>query len=359
MSHLLSGRVLPSCEPRFPLHFFAFSFFLHFFAFFYIFYIFLYSFIFLSIPSKPHRSNTPPNYYWKIFWWEWVKRRLESGGRMEKVSRELEGVCGPVIYTDARASDTDACLGGFLAISSNLKECPWFSIMVDEEVAPWVKMKGCPKRVIASLEFLATLIAVKLWGSAMGKFSKAVTKAFTDNRGNSFALVKGMSTKFPLTVLLMEMAEELRQNDRRLDLEWINREKNVEADELSNGDWSKFDLRRREELDLKGKHRWKILDEMQKRGQELYEELKRLKEEKSTAKLAGGKAPRKGKVLAKWWVTAAGHNPTKRQIKHLFGLLHSPLGRIRHKRRFAVQLPRNTSVWTCSWFIMWMFIPVF
>ena len=230
----------------------------------------------------------------------WIKKRLREGGRMERVAKEASGPQGPAIYTDARASETDACLGGFLATSDDLKECPWFSIMVTEDIAPWYKMKGSPKKVIAALELLATLIAVKLWGGRLGAYAKASMKAFTDNRGNSFALVKGMSTKFPLTVLLMELAEELRVDDRRLDLEWINRERNVEADDLSNGDWSKFDLSKREEIDLRGRHKWKILGEMQEESQRLYEELKKLKEEKSTAKLVCGRAKRKTKILAKW-----------------------------------------------------------
>lgn len=38
-------------------------------------------------------------------------------------------------YTDARASDEDACIGGYLALSSDMKECPWFSFKVDEVIA--------------------------------------------------------------------------------------------------------------------------------------------------------------------------------------------------------------------------------
>ena len=86
------------------------------------------------------------------------------------------------------------------------------SIDVTEELAPWYKMKGSPKRVIAALELLATLIAVKLWGGRIGGRSKAKVKAFTDNKGNSFML----STKFPLTIMLMELSEELRQGDKRV-----------------------------------------------------------------------------------------------------------------------------------------------
>ena len=69
---------------------------------------------------------------------------------------------GTMFFTDARALETDACIGGFLAVSKDRKQCPWFSFRVDERMAPWLKNKGNnPKRVIAALELLATLVAVK------------------------------------------------------------------------------------------------------------------------------------------------------------------------------------------------------
>ena len=39
-----------------------------------------------------------------------------------------------------------------------------------------------------------------------------------------------MPTKFPLAILLMELAEELRARDLGMDLEWIKRDENVAAD---------------------------------------------------------------------------------------------------------------------------------
>ena len=210
---------------------------------------------------------------------------------------------GLVFFTDARASEKDACIGGYLRVSEDLMQCPWFSIDVDEELAPWMRSKGgSPKRVIAALELLATLVAVKLWGGRFPGGLKGKMKAFTDNRGNSFALAKGMSTKFPLTVLLMELAEELRCLNMRLDLEWLRREENEQADALSNGDWSLFNPELRESFDERGV-KWRILGEVQKRGEDLYKEVQALKEEKRLANAAkSSRAARKGKtkVLPKW-----------------------------------------------------------
>jgi|Cyp1metagenome_2_1107374.scaffolds.fasta_scaffold09372_16 hypothetical protein len=111
-----------------------------------------------------------------------------------------------------------------------------------------------------------------------------------------------MSTKYLLTLLLMELTEELRRKDLRLDLEWVRREDNVDADDLSNENWSNFsahmrDERRPEEIG------WIVLDRLQRKGLELYREIQELKEQRSVRKnekTAMGKPKAVGKVLAKW-----------------------------------------------------------
>ena len=56
----------------------------------------------------------------------------------------------------------------------------------------------------------------------------------TDNQGNSFVVSKFMSTKFPLTLLLMELAEQLRSRGLELHLTWLPREMNQPPDDLSS-----------------------------------------------------------------------------------------------------------------------------
>ena len=101
---------------------------------------------------------------------------------MEEVEDELVwNEKGPAIYTDAKATDTQAWIGGFLEVDEDRRKCPWFSLEVSE----------------------------------------VLLLAFTDNQGNAFALKKGMSTRYPITLLLMELAEEMRAIDLRLDLIWV------------------------------------------------------------------------------------------------------------------------------------------
>lgn len=63
---------------------------------------------------------------------------------------------------------------------------------------------------------MATLIAVKMWGQGREKNLKVKVEVFTDNKGNSFASKKAMSTKFPLTLLVMELARTKERTISRM-----------------------------------------------------------------------------------------------------------------------------------------------
>ena len=270
---------------------------------------------------------------------EWIAARMKDGGRMERVKDEAPANGHhSVIYTDARASDDDACLGGYLAVSSNLKECPWFSVRVDTTLAPWLFTKGgSPKRVIASLELLATLLAVKIWSVPGQSGMIAKMKAFTDKWGNSFALKRGMSTKFPLALLLIELAEVMRSRELRLDLEWVRRDSNTDADDLSNENWKNFDEALRVNIETK-EVQWIVLDGLMAKGKELYEEIREAKEkrkkkdeEKSTKRVAG-----RGKILPKWWLILG---VPADQVSHTNGLSgRHNLGGIQRKKEMRAHV---------------------
>ena len=67
----------------------------------------------------------------------------------------------------------------------------------------------------------------------------------TDNSHNTSALAKLVSPKFPLIVIMTEMAAQLQAREAELDLQWIPRNQNEEADGLTNEDFSQFDPSRR------------------------------------------------------------------------------------------------------------------
>ena len=149
-------------------------------------------------------------------------------------------------------------------------EVPWFSIEVTEEEWPWVYEKGGrPALIISTLEALAVLISLRLFfgGTSSQHRSKImVAPTWTDNRSNGSALNKLMSTKFPASAVLMELATYTKKMGTKVLVEWTPRAGNREADALANGDISLFDPRRR--VQLESDVQWEILDQALRSGRE-------------------------------------------------------------------------------------------
>ena len=236
---------------------------------------------------------------------KWISSRLDDGGRLEEVAlvSEREEI-GPVIWTDAKATEEQAWIGGYLQTSERPEECSWFSLEVKETIAPWLRCRGgSPKRVIAALEMLATLVAVKVWAPVIRGRMQAKITAKTDNQGNGFVLKKFMTSKYPGTVLLMEMAEELRYHDVSLDLQWVRRDSNQLADDLTNLEFGKFSMERRIELaetDVK----WRVFDKLDGESRSLYDHIQGIKEaakrKKADKKMYRPLKGKKQKILPKW-----------------------------------------------------------
>lgn len=205
---------------------------------------------------------------------------------------------------DAKATDDDAWIGGWLEESEDPKKCEWFSEKVPSWMAPWLKIKGRnPKRVIAALEMLATLVAVKLWLKKAGGDVNVRAEAFTDNRGNEFIVQRGMTTKFPLVLLVIEMSETLRSEDATAGLTWIKREENQLADDLTNEEFGKFDEKKRV-IVTEEKCKWVVLGELLPESEELYRELQAAKEKKKQEKKNVVKLPNaKGRKFFGRWIS--------------------------------------------------------
>ena len=94
----------------------------------------------------------------------------------------------------------------------------------------------------------------------------------TDNQGNSWLLSRLMTSKFPLLVVLGELAVQLRCRNLHLDLDWVPRDQNTEADALTNGDFGGFAPERRVEIDP-ARLDFKILPELLKAADDLFENI--------------------------------------------------------------------------------------
>lgn len=156
---------------------------------------------------------------------------------------------------DAKAEGGEVCVGGFeVCGAAELKECRWFSYKLDPSNAPWAFVKhGEAYRAIASLELYATILCVILFCDTEGDQQQGylTMTGISDNRGNEALVVKNMTSKFPLYLVLIELTEQLIKRRITLDLKWQAREYNEAADALSNSDFSLFcmDLRLNRNLD--------------------------------------------------------------------------------------------------------------
>ena len=100
-----------------------------------------------------------------------------------------------------------------------------------------------------------------------------VVQGFTDSLVNTHVIDHYMSTAFPLSVVLMELAVQLGELGTTLQLGWTPREQNEEADALTNLDFTLFnpDLRVRLELDELG---FKVIPKIMEAATQLDSEIR-------------------------------------------------------------------------------------
>jgi hypothetical protein len=162
---------------------------------------------------------------------------------------------GELFRTDAKGDEHEVVVGGWeTAFGLDPKKARWFAVTLDKVAAPWLFERGHGSRTIATSELIGTLIGVHLFTDKPDPGrgpTKGVMKCQggTDNQGNTFVVSRLLTTKFPLAAVLMQLSQMLAERDLWLDLNWIPREDNTEADDLTNGEYGKFDPELRVELD--------------------------------------------------------------------------------------------------------------
>ena len=153
----------------------------------------------------------------------------------------------------------------------------WLSVQVTSLNAPWAFAKdGETIRVIASLEVLAVLLAVKyllpVESSPLASQTVSLTRVFSDNRGNGHVLSKLATTKFTLSAVVMELAFEPKSRGLLADVAWVPRGTNVEADALANGVFDAFNPALRVKVDL-ATVKWHYFSKALALGQAFQEEV--------------------------------------------------------------------------------------
>lgn len=225
----------------------------------------------------------------------------------ENPMRELSGdpaVLGEVFRVDAMADKDEVAVGGWETYETvNPKEARWFHVVLNRRNAPFLFVKGEPFRTIASAELLGVTVAILVFGPSSrwrnGAGRVSIT-GFTDNLSNAFLLDRFLTTKFPLSLILMELAKLLEEFGLDLDLAWIPREQNEEADDLSKGRYERFDMNNRVEVEMENIP-FRILRRMLKAATELDAEIKEKKTSKEVA-VTSNKVPagQKLRVVQPW-----------------------------------------------------------
>jgi hypothetical protein len=158
-------------------------------------------------------------------------RKLPCGSREEHL--------GEVFRTDAKCADERVVLGGWkLGRSSDPREADWFALELGPEEVPWLFRGRSSSWASTSAELLASVVALQIFdvGSSSSRRAAHVLHCGggTDNKAAESLSRKGLSTKFPLMIVLMEYLAICERKRMRVQLEWRPRESNVEADDLTN-----------------------------------------------------------------------------------------------------------------------------
>ena len=205
---------------------------------------------------------------------QFLARVLDGDGRLLAVGsakqQEVE-----LFRTDAKAEGNTVRIAGWACCdssSADTLQCRWFSETLDHTNAPWLFCSGESYRQIASLELAATLVAVVLFG--VPETSKcARCSAATDKRGNGSVVARWLTTKFPLSAFLMELATQLQSRGADLQLHWLPRLQNIEADALTNSIFAEFTPEKRMRFEF-GSFKGHILSDLLACGIELYDEIR-------------------------------------------------------------------------------------
>ena len=194
---------------------------------------------------------------------------------------------------DAHADEAGVGVGGWWPRANEkgqveTKLSQWFAVRVTPENAPWAFQRdGKAYRVIASLEALGLLLALLAFGPRRElSDTKTVIQvpAFTDNRGNGYVINKLMTTRFPLCTVVMELAAQAEHRRVRMEAQWTPRDRNREADDLSNLRTESFDPENEVKVNLEDQS-WFVMPQLLESGQKFHEEkqreaLQRKREEK-------------------------------------------------------------------------------
>ena len=235
---------------------------------------------------------------------KYLSRELKECRMMPCEKKALQ--LGEVFRIDAKAEGDLVVIGGRRSLAGvKARDAPWFSLELTRKTAPWAFARGEPFRAIASLELIASLVGLMVLvppAEPKGDSSAVISLSCgTDNQGNTHLLDRMLTTKYPLGVVLMELAHQSRVRRLVLRAHWLPRLENEEADALTNFEYRHFDPKRRIEVQLADLN-FAVLDDLFREGEAYVEALEKAKAERKAAdagkeKPAGKRRKKTGESL--------------------------------------------------------------
>ena len=159
---------------------------------------------------------------------------------------------GEIFRTDAKCEKHRIVLGGWLLNEKGEPStAPWFSLSLSAKEVPWLfREDGETSWASTSAELLASLVAIKVL--PFEKFKSGLHGAHilhcgggTDNKAAGSLASRKLSTKLPVMIVLMEYLSQCESMNIRCQLNWRPRDTNVEADDLTNEKFERFNLNNR------------------------------------------------------------------------------------------------------------------
>ena len=218
-----------------------------------------------------------------------------SRKRMSRCAAKTRDL-GELFRLDAKAEGEEVAIGGWRCRGTRkTSEAVWFAVRLNRRNAPWAFARGEAFRTIASLELLGVLVSVMVLmpvekeatSETLGSISLTCG---TDNQGNSYLLDKLLTTKYPLGVVLMELAVRLGRRNATLRADWLPRLQNEQADALTKSDFRHFDMSKRIEVDL-DRLGFVLMNDLFSVGDAYVAELADLKSKEKARKISNADAP--------------------------------------------------------------------
>ena len=138
----------------------------------------------------------------------------------------------------------------------------WFAYELTPDDVPWAYDGVAPKRRIAALELLGSLVLVKLMEITLGDLPvQATFTASTDNQGNAFSTAKMSARKWPSSAVMMELAAWQTKTGYRSTFDHAKRDQNKWADDLTHHLYAKFNSSLKIKTLFKA-IKWQILEDL-------------------------------------------------------------------------------------------------